>query len=252
MPALLVFVYATILRGVKDPKVGAHLVNIVLVISILSAGLLGAGVRAVQEREANILRRFKVTPPGAPPIVLSSLAAGLLPYMPLVAGLLAAGHVWLSAPIPKHPVSYIIFACVGLTAFRGIGLVIASVANSVQEAAAIGQVLFLPMLFLGGGTLPLKWLPHWLRQLSNFVPTNPLFSGLESTSVGGQSLSQSILDIAVLIATIGTTTVIAIKLFRWDKEEKTTLRKKLWIPVALTPFIMLGLIRILVRSGAIG
>ena len=34
----------------------------VLVIGILGNGLFGAGMRAVQEREENILRRYKVTP----------------------------------------------------------------------------------------------------------------------------------------------------------------------------------------------
>ena len=40
----------------------AMVVTMVLVIGILGNGFFGAGMRAVQEREQNILRRFKVAP----------------------------------------------------------------------------------------------------------------------------------------------------------------------------------------------
>ena len=47
----------------------AMIVTMVLIIGILGNGLLGAGMRAVQEREKNILRRFKVTPISPLPIL---------------------------------------------------------------------------------------------------------------------------------------------------------------------------------------
>ncbi|MEO7652038.1 MAG: hypothetical protein ABIZ80_16360, partial [Bryobacteraceae bacterium] len=40
----------------------SNIVTMVLTIGILGNGLWGAGMRAVQERENNVLRRYKVTP----------------------------------------------------------------------------------------------------------------------------------------------------------------------------------------------
>ena len=40
----------------------AQVVNMVLVMGVLGGGFFGAGMRAVMDREANILRRFKVAP----------------------------------------------------------------------------------------------------------------------------------------------------------------------------------------------
>ena len=48
-----------------------RVVSVVLTIGVLGSGLLGAGITMVQEREENILRRFKVTPSGALPILLA-------------------------------------------------------------------------------------------------------------------------------------------------------------------------------------
>ena len=39
-----------------------QVVTMVIVLGILGNGLFGAGMRAVQEREENVLRRYKVTP----------------------------------------------------------------------------------------------------------------------------------------------------------------------------------------------
>ena len=49
-------------------------VTMVTVIGILGSGFFGAGMRAVQEREENILRRFKVTPITPVPLLLTVVA----------------------------------------------------------------------------------------------------------------------------------------------------------------------------------
>ncbi len=53
----------------------------VLIMGILGNGLFGAGMRAVQEREQNILRRFKVAPISPVPILVASLVTGLVHYL---------------------------------------------------------------------------------------------------------------------------------------------------------------------------
>ena len=56
----------------------------VLVIGVLGNGFFGAGIRAVQEREQNILRRFKVAPISPIPILGASLTTGLLLFIPSI------------------------------------------------------------------------------------------------------------------------------------------------------------------------
>ena len=54
----------------------------VLVIGILGNGLFGAGMRAVQEREENILRRYKVAPITPVPMLVASMVTGLAALPP--------------------------------------------------------------------------------------------------------------------------------------------------------------------------
>jgi hypothetical protein len=52
------------------------------VIGVLGNGLFGAGMRAVEDRETNVLRRYKVTPITPVPLLLASLVTGVILYLP--------------------------------------------------------------------------------------------------------------------------------------------------------------------------
>ena len=107
----------------------------VTTIGILGTGFFGAGMRAVQEREENILRRYKVTPITPVPLLLASIAMGVILYLPTVASDVVPGAQPLSAmPIPANLLSLFLFVCLGAAAFRSLGLIIAAVVNSSQEA----------------------------------------------------------------------------------------------------------------------
>src|ERR1700710_1883082 len=55
----------------------------VLAIGVLGTGLFGAGLQAVMNREQNILRRFKVAPITAMPLMVSAMVGGLVQFLPM-------------------------------------------------------------------------------------------------------------------------------------------------------------------------
>src|SRR5260370_1268463 len=78
----------------------AYFVSTVLVMGILGNGLWGAGMRSVQEREANILRRFKVTPISPLPILVASMLSGWLLFLPALFLLVGLAHFLYAMPMP--------------------------------------------------------------------------------------------------------------------------------------------------------
>ena len=60
----------------KRGGTAVYVVSMVLTMGVLGNGFFGAGMRAAQDREQNILRRFKVAPITPAPLLLSSLAPG--------------------------------------------------------------------------------------------------------------------------------------------------------------------------------
>ncbi len=200
-------------------------------------------MRAVQEREGNILRRFKVTPITPLPILLASMASGWLLYIPVLVSLVALAHFQYAMPMPRNWLSLFVMCSVGLCAFRAIGLILASVTNTMQEATILIQVLYMPMLFLSGATVPSAILPKWAQTLAEFMPASYLVSGLQGIFFQNQNLANNAGAIGALLLTLVMGLFLAMQLFRWEKGQKIPPRNKLWVLAVLAPFLLMGCYR---------
>lgn len=217
-----------------------QILTMVIIIGVLGNGLFGAGIRAVQEREANILRRYKVTPITSTPLLAAATITGWVLFMPFVMLLFALAHFGYGMEWPASMWSIVIFLSLALLAFRAIGMIIAAVANSIQESQILVQLVYLPMLLLSGATFPIALFPAWLLVVVQFLPATYLVSGLEGMMLRNESIVQNGLASFALILTIVLGLLIASKLFRWEKEEKINPSAKFWIAGILLPFVFLG------------
>ena len=217
-----------------------EVVTMVLSIGILANGFFGAGMRSVADREANILRRFKVAPISAAPILVSSIVTGVLNYIPSIVLILALAHFMYGMPAPARPIALLVFAVLGLMAFRSLGLIVASVVNSMQESQILVQILYLPMLFLSGATIPITFLPAWVQVVAQFLPATYLVNGLQAILSGKQGLAENWQGLVSFTITLGLATFLGVKLFRWDKDDKVGGGAKLWVLAVLAPFVALG------------
>jgi imidazolonepropionase-like amidohydrolase/ABC-type multidrug transport system permease subunit len=239
-PMVFFLIFAFSFGGAKNPAAMSQTVAMVLILGVLGNGLFGAGMRAVQERETGILRRFKVAPVGAAPIIIASLVAGLVSYLPVIALVLVSAHLGFKMPYPQHLLDLLIFVSIGLLTFRAVGMIVAAVVNSAQESAILTQLLYLPMLFLSGATFPMTFFPKWLQTVAQFLPATYLHAGLQSILITGQGLQPNLVAAGSLIVAGAVAVFIGVKLFRWEKEEKISGRAKLWILVVLSPFLAMG------------
>ena len=74
-PLVFFFGFGGLFHAERSAGAATLVVTSVLVIGVLGNGLFGAGMRAVADREAGILRRFKVAPISPLPILAASFAA---------------------------------------------------------------------------------------------------------------------------------------------------------------------------------
>src|SRR5512132_3693041 len=73
-PLIFFFLFGQMMHAERGGA--AMVVNMVLTIGVLGSGLFGAGMRATMDRDANILRRFKVAPITPAPMLVASLVVG--------------------------------------------------------------------------------------------------------------------------------------------------------------------------------
>ncbi|MGH9657721.1 MAG: ABC transporter permease, partial [Bryobacteraceae bacterium] len=237
-PLLFFFVFAELMGG---PGGGmATVVTMVLSMGVLGNGLWGAGMRLVIDRETDVLRRYKVTPISPWPILTASLVNGWLIYMPAAFLTFALAHFIYGMPIPARWGSLLALITLGVFAFRAIGLIVASVVNSSQESTIAIQLLYMPMLFLSGATIPIAILPKWAQATSQFLPASYLITGLQGMFLRGETLAANAKSVAALALTLALGAFLSRQIFRWEKEERIAPRTRLWVAAVLAPFAGLG------------
>jgi ABC-2 type transport system permease protein len=237
-PLIFFFTFGTVLGAGQSIEAVTRVITMSLALGVLGSGLFGAGIRALQERELNILRRYKVTPITPGPLLVASMVTGWIVFMPYIVVLLALSHYYYHMPWPQHMISLLGFISLGLIAFRAIGLVIASVANNMQEGTILVQLLYFPMLFLSGATFPAERFPPSLTIVSKFIPATYYVEGINDIISKNQGVAFEYVGAMLLTTLVGF--VVSMNLFRWEKEEKIKGSAKLWVAGALAPFLILG------------
>ncbi len=249
-PLIFFFIFGQAMHAERGAAMTV-VIGMVLVIGILGNGLFGAGIRAVQEREANILRRYKVTPITPLPLLVASVVTGWILYMPNVILIFVLAHTLYGMPWPQSIGLIFLFVTVAIAGFRAIGMIIASVVNSMQESQLVVQLIYLPMLFLSGATFPPSMFPPWLQVVTLFVPARYMVTGIQSLLSWNSGIRTIIQPTLALLLTTAVGLFIAFKLFRWEKEEKIRPSAKLWLAAVLTPFLLLGAWQMHTRQGIV-
>jgi imidazolonepropionase-like amidohydrolase/ABC-type multidrug transport system permease subunit len=239
-PLIFFFMFGFLMHAEQGSRI-IQVVSMVTAIGILGNGLFGAGMRAVQDRETDVLRRYKVTPITPVPLLAASMVTGVILYLPGLIVILILANRLFGMVIPPNIGSLFLFAIIACVAFRSMGLIIAAVVNSSQESLILIQPIYMGMLFLSGATIPLSVFPDWLQNVTQFIPATYLMIGIAGILQQGESVWQNWQAVAALVVTAAVGLFIATKLFRWEKEEKLRNSAKLWVLAALAPFLILGI-----------
>src|SRR3977135_1779779 len=211
-PLIFFFVFGFSMHAEQGSRI-IQVITMVFAIVILGNGLFGAGMRAVEDRETNVLRRYKVTPITPVPLLFASMVTGVILYIPSLILLLVLAHRLLGVSPPANLLSLFLFAIIACLAFRSIGLIIASVVNSSQESLILIQPLYMAMLFLSGATFPISFFPNWLQIVTQFIPATYLMTGTAGILQHCESLLQNWLSVMALLVTAAVALFIATKLF---------------------------------------
>jgi ABC-type multidrug transport system permease subunit len=173
------------------------------------------------------------------------MVTGWAIFIPYIVLLLLMAHFIYAMPLPVHFYELLAFISLGLIAFRALGLVIASVANTMQEGTILVQLFYFPMLLLSGATFPAEKFPRVMRIIHNFIPATYLVQGMQNIMLKGESWATRENQLAILVMLLTTVGggLISMKLFRWEKEEKIRGSAKLWVLAVLAPFFAMGIWR---------
>ena len=173
-------------------------------------------------------------------MLLSSIIANFVLTIPTVSLILVLARFAFHVHNFGNLWATFLFICIGTLSFGSLGLVVASVTNTMQETQVLNQILWLPLIFLSGATLPVAFLSNAVQRAALFLPATYLVSGLQQATYAGQSLATLLTQFISLAAWAVLSFFVASQLFRWEPETKIPRNAKLWAIATVVPFILLG------------
>lgn len=172
-PVMFYLLFGVANRGANSGNV--HIAKYMLggyaCFGLIGAALFGIGVGLANERAVGWLELKRASP--MPPLAYlfakcaTATAFGLIIVAILSILGVTMGGVSLSG---IEMVKMAGMTVVGAVSFASMGLLLAQLVPA-NAAPAIVNLIYLPMSFLSGLWMPVKYLPHWMQRIAPVLPT---------------------------------------------------------------------------------
>jgi ABC-2 type transport system permease protein len=238
MPFGFFFAYAGVFAK-GDPQKVSFFLGPIISLTVMGS-FWGLSAALVTFREQGILRRFHVTPVTASDMLASSIVANFVLTLPTVLMEILLSVTLFHVRHIGDGLSIFVLVTIGTISFACLGLVVASVTNTMQETQVINQLLWLPMILLSGATLPLADLPRVVQRVAVFLPATYLVTGLQRATFASARIWTLPVEIGALTFWAVLTFFVSAQLFRWEPDSKVRRKAKLWALATAIPFLLLG------------
>ena len=185
-----------------------------IAVGICAAAFMGLPLTITDYRDKKILKHFFTTP-CSPVWILGSdmLCAGVTALLSAISVALVS-VVFLGYEMKGNVIAFIGSWLLTLVSMFSIGLLMASLCRTVKSVNAVTTLVYFPMLFLSGATIPYELFPDGLQKVANVLPLTQGIKLMKAVSMG--IALEDVWKIVVLL--VGITlicTVVSVKTFRW-------------------------------------
>jgi ABC-2 type transport system permease protein len=193
-----------------------YLIPGVISMSIMQMGIFGVAFGFVSLKKRGILRRLSVTPVRPREFIIAQVIMRVAVLMLQIGLMVGVGVFFLHLHFIGSLFFMLLLGVLGAVVFLGMGFAIAGVSNSEDQVAPMANLLSLPMMLLSGVFFSRSNLPGFVQSITAFLPLTPLADAMRSVAIDGSTLLQVGPQILQLLGWGVVTTVVAIRLFRWE------------------------------------
>ena len=180
-----------------------------------TVGFLSVPITISGYRETGILRRFQTTPMRPVTYIFADIIANLTTTLLGMIGLVIVGWLLYRVRFEGNLISVILAVVFCGLAMFSIGYLIAGLASGARTAQVVGMVIFYPMMFLSGATIPLEIMPETVQRISDFLPLTYVVRLLRGLWFG-DSWGEYIFETVILGCVLVVCTALAARFFRWE------------------------------------
>ena len=183
--------------------------------NLMGSGIWGVGFAIVTARNKKLLKRLVATPMSRAQYLLSFLLSRLLFLVVEATAILGFGVLVFKVPM-RGPLVVVATICfLAALAFSGLGLLIASRAQTTEGVSGLMNLAMLPMWIFSGVFFSASNFPAATQPFIRALPLTAVNDALRATMLQGAGLAAVVPQLAVIGAWLVATVVLALWLFRW-------------------------------------
>ena len=195
--------------GTVDVTVPAYMALVVAV-----TGLMSLPLTLAEYRDRGVLRRLRLTPISPLNLLLAQLIVNVLLTLVGIGLLVFVGAIFFDLTLAANWAIFLPLLALSVLSIYSIGLLIASWAASERTAVLVASLVYFPMIFVSGSTMPSALLPESLRAVAKGLPLTWAVELLQGAWIADVSPNWT-LGIIVLAGTAALCSTLAVRLFRW-------------------------------------
>lgn len=199
--------------GIGGVTIVTFYVPVVILLSMIMAAFQSMPTVLASYRERGILRRISTTPARPQSLLLAQVLIHLGAVLLGGAIALALGRLAYDVPLPRLLLAYAGCFLLGAVCALALGCVIAALAPNTKIAAAIGTIIFFPMMFTAGVWLPVAAMPEAMRRIVELTPMGASARALDAAAAGQWP---SLTAVLVVLGWTVLAGVVAARAFRWE------------------------------------
>ena len=180
-----------------------------------TVGLMNVPITIGGYREQGVLRRYQASALRPLVFISADVITHLLITLLGIVLLVLFGWALHDVRFEGNVLIFVMGVMFSGLAMLAFGYMIASLAPGARAAQVIGMVIFMPMMFLSGATIPMEILPESIQRLADFLPLTHVVNLLRGLWFG-DGWGQHSTAVLVLLGVFVVSAVAAVRIFRWE------------------------------------
>jgi ABC-type polysaccharide/polyol phosphate export permease len=183
--------------------------------NLMGSGIWGLGFAIVDARKKRLLKRLIATPMSRAQYLASFVLSRLTLLVIEVSLLLGFGVLVFGVPLRGSLPLLVTICLVSSLAFASLGLLIASRAQTMEGASGLMNLVMLPMWIFSGVFFSASRFPEQIQPFIQALPLTAVIDALRANILRGAGWHMIAGDLAIIMAWMVGSFVVALKLFRW-------------------------------------
>jgi len=184
--------------------------------AILGAGIFGPINIFPELKKMGILRRLHTTPLRVWQYFLSMMFGSAVSGIMSLAVMFMVAIAVFDLKVVGNYFELALFLAFSIIVILGIGLAIGGWARNERQAAPLANIVVFPMMFLSGTFFPRFLMPHWLQNITTFMPLTPVIDGARLIATEGKHLVDIGPQLGIMAVWLVLVYAIAFRVFRWE------------------------------------